>query len=173
MRKPLETNNRTQNTHTKTIRPVGANNGHHTHHPSHQSANPSHRSETHAVDLKPSRFDTHRSKPIQKKSLPEPPSKLPMINRSTVSNPNTQPRPKHWTQPRPTTPLSTDHSPKKKKKSTTTTVTHAKNHNHHWPTPSPMPKKKKRQPRNPPSEERREQMEKQRRKREKRTEIMK
>ena len=115
MRKPLETNNRTQNTHTKTIRLVGANNGHHTHHPSHQSANPSHRSETHAVDLKPSRFETHRSKPIQKKSLPEPPSKLPMINRSTVSNPNTQPRPKHWTQPRSITPLSTGHSKKKKK----------------------------------------------------------
>ena len=141
MRKPLETNNRTQNTHTKTIRPVGANNGHHTHHPSHQSANPSHRSETHAVDLKPSRFETHRSKPIQKKSLPEPPSELLMINRSTVSNPNTQPRPKHWTQPRPTaqTPDSTTthnpfkhrSQPKKKKKTTTTIVTHAKTHNHH------------------------------------------
>ena len=53
MRKPLETNNQTQNTHTKTIRPVGANNGHHTHHPSHRSANPSHQSETHVVNLKP------------------------------------------------------------------------------------------------------------------------
>ena len=139
MRKPLETNNRTQNTHTKTIRPVGANNGHHTHHPSHQSANPSHRSETHAVDLKPSRFETHRSKPIQKKPLPEPPSELPMINRSTVSNPNTQPRPKHWTQPRPTTQTpdsTTTHNPFKhrsqqKKK---------KNHNHHS---DPRQKKKK------------------------------
>ena len=60
-------------------------------------------------------FETHRSKPIQKKSSPEPPLELPMINRSTVSNPNTQPR--------PTTPLSTDHN---KKKTTTTIVTHAK-----------------------------------------------
>ena len=96
MRKPLETNNRTQNTHTKTIRPVGANNGHHTHHPSHQSANPSHRSETHAAELKPrppikksSSEQTHSKKiiteatkanPFKKKSSPKPPSELPMIN---------------------------------------------------------------------------------------------
>ena len=39
--------------HTQTIKPVGANNGHHTHHLSHRSANPSHQSETHTADLKP------------------------------------------------------------------------------------------------------------------------
>ena len=112
------------------------------------------------------RFETHRSKPIQKKSSSEPPLELPMINptdphtdqqihhfkptinrsqpidpnlarRSTTNDPlqpqhtsfKTQPRPKHRTQPQPTTPLSTGQS--KKKKKTTTTVTHAKNHNHH------------------------------------------
>ena len=49
------TNHQTINkaTHTQTIKPVGANNGHHTHHPSHRSANPSHQSETHVVNLKP------------------------------------------------------------------------------------------------------------------------
>ena len=40
-------------THTQTIKPVRANNGHHTHHPSHRLANPSHRSETHVANLKP------------------------------------------------------------------------------------------------------------------------
>ena len=80
----INTNYQTINraTHTQTIKPVGANNSHHTHHPSHRLANPSHRSETHAADLKPSRFETHRSKPIKKKSSPEPPSELPMINQT-------------------------------------------------------------------------------------------
>ena len=55
--------------HTQTIKPVRANNGHHTHHPSHRSANPSHRLETHAADLRPSIFETHWSKPIQKKII--------------------------------------------------------------------------------------------------------
>ena len=49
------TNHQTFNraTHTQTIKPVGANNGDHTHHPSHRSTNPSNRSETHAANLKP------------------------------------------------------------------------------------------------------------------------
>ena len=103
------TNHQTINkaTHTQTIKPVGANNGHHTHHPSHRSANPSHQSETHVVNLKPkppikknitgaNLFKkkiitganplkkksswSHQSKPIKKKSSPKPPSKLLMIN---------------------------------------------------------------------------------------------
>ena len=54
---------------------------------------PSHRSETHAADLKPTLLkipiktktkpklkQRHQSKPIQKKSSPEPPSELPIIN---------------------------------------------------------------------------------------------
>ena len=62
MRKPLETNNQTQNTHTKTIKPVGANNGHHTHHPSHRSANPCRRFETQPIWNPPEQ--THSKKII-------------------------------------------------------------------------------------------------------------
>ena len=124
-------------THTQTIKPVGANNGHHTHHPSHQSANPSLWSETpppiwNPADLKsiganPFKKNHHRSYHWSYRWSTQ------LINRSTVSNPpstnpnpqptsaTTQPRPKHWTQPRPTTPLSTGHSKKKKNH----------NHNHH------------------------------------------
>ena len=61
-------------THTQTLKPVGANNGHHTYHPSHRSANPSHRSTN-----PHRRFETKAIENTQK-SLPEPPSELPMIN---------------------------------------------------------------------------------------------
>ena len=89
--------------YTKTFKPIGANNGHHTHHPSHRLANPSHLSETHAIDLKPIRFETHRSKPIKKNHhwshhrsyqwSTQP------INKSTISNPpSTNPSPPIQTQ---------------------------------------------------------------------------
>ena len=61
-------------THTQTIKPVGANNGHHTHHSSHQSANPSHRSTNPRR-----RFETQAIENTQKSS-PEPPSEILMIN---------------------------------------------------------------------------------------------
>ena len=88
----INTNYQTINraTHTQTIKPVGANNSHHTHHPSHRLANPSHRSKTHAADLKPIRANPlkknyhlshHRSYRWSTQPIHPP------INRSTVSNP--------------------------------------------------------------------------------------
>ena len=90
------TNHQTFNraTHTQTIKPVGANNGDHTHHPSHRSTNPSNRSETHAADLKP------RLSKIPRKTskIPKPPirnprhrfskisRKMPMINPKKIEN---------------------------------------------------------------------------------------
>ena len=91
---------------------------------------------------------THRSKPsspIHNERWERGRVKL----RWSTTNNSLQPQPKHWTQPRPTTPLSTGHRQKKKKK---------KNHNHHSdPHQKPQPplthavthahkKKKKKQP---------------------------
>ena len=67
----------------------------------------------------------------------------PQPNHDPNTRPNHNQQPKHWTQPQPTTPLSTDHSQKKKKPQPP-----------QWPTPKttttidprrhPRPKKKKR-----------------------------
>ena len=129
-------------TQTQTIKPTPIKN------PRHQTIKPT----KPPIRNPRRRFETHRNKPIQKKSSSEPPLELPMINptdpptdqqihhfkptinrsqpidpnlarRSTTNDPlqpqhtsvTTQPRPKHRTQPQPTTPLSTGHSQKKKK----------------------------------------------------------
>ena len=94
--KPL--NHQQSCTHTQTIKLVGANNGHYTHHPSHQSANPSHR-----LAIPCRRFETHQSKPIQKK----------IITGATIGATDDQPkRSTHWsTNPPFHTHWSTDPNP--------------------------------------------------------------
>ena len=113
------TNHQTINkaTHTQTIKPVGANNGHHTHHLSHRSGNPSHRSETHTANLKP-------RPPIKKIITGANPFKKnhhwshhrsyqwstqlihPSINKSIISNP-----PINWSKPTINRSQPTDPNP--------------------------------------------------------------
>ena len=69
-----QTQNINRATHTQTIKPVGANNSHPTHHPSHWSANPSH-----WLTNPRHWFETQAVENTQKSS-PEPPLELPMIN---------------------------------------------------------------------------------------------
>ena len=84
------TNHQHSHTHKPSINNNGQHTDHHTHHPSHRSANPNHRSETHAVDLKPTganpfKKNHHRS---HHRSYRWSTQLIhPSINRSIVSNP--------------------------------------------------------------------------------------
>ena len=63
--------------HTHTIKPVGANNGRHTHHPNHRSANSRHRFETQAVE------NTQKNSDVQ----PRKTSKIPKNTQATDLKP--------------------------------------------------------------------------------------
>ena len=63
--------------HTHTIKPVGANNGRHTHHPNHRSANSRRRFETQAVE------NTQKNSDVQ----PRKTSKIPKNTQATDLKP--------------------------------------------------------------------------------------